>query len=122
MKVGYFVHTHEALIERLGRRAANQYTKFKNKELGDCNRSEERYEAINFTNSKTVELRFFASTLDPEVLKEARDMAVALVKYGKRASTEVALSKSHSQRLFLAMREEGLSRIAEALLDCGIVE
>ena len=48
---------------------------------------ESRYAAINVTNYATFELRIFASTLDPQQLAAALDLAAASVEYTRELST-----------------------------------
>ena len=71
IKVGAFMHgiKHNPEIIKIARRKSN-YGKFKLKETYKeyANNPRDRYEAVNFANSDTIEFRIFASTLDRDEL------------------------------------------------------
>ena len=110
MKVGYFVHSHPRLIEELAGRQSNTYCEIKpGKAFLDSAKSEDRYEAVNFTNEDTVEFRFFASSTDPEVIRGNLRVVHALVEFGRVAPIGLVMSPSRSEEFFMELLEREVS-------------
>ncbi len=95
IKIGVTVFKHQQLFEMLGRRNSTNYCHFGRIEGYDKNdskllenieraiHSDDRYEAVNFTNQHTIELRFFKGTMLNENLMfslEISNLIASLVK------------------------------------------
>ena len=107
MKVGYFIHSNPELLEVYGRRPPNSYCKVEPKVLdSEILFETDRYQAINFTNAHTVELRFFASTLEDHEIEATLIFAKALVLFAKMISMEDIMSPSKALLVFSNAFEE----------------
>jgi len=85
IKIGLFMGFNAEKIKILGRRDYNTYCKRKyidKKINADC--SPDRYEAVNFTNYKTIEFRFFRGSIKADTIKAAIQFCHALVGYCKQ--------------------------------------
>ena len=95
IKIGVTIFKHRQLFEILGRRNSNSYCHFDRirgyakdnsallKNIENAVNSGDRYEAVNFTNELTVELRFFKGTMLNETLMfslEIANLIASLVK------------------------------------------
>lgn len=73
---------NESLIRAIARRYAEGYCRIKDKsKLGQAHQSEDRYEAVNVTSSKTIEFRLFKGSLKYESVIAALEFANALVEF-----------------------------------------
>lgn len=91
--VDWFINREQNFWERIARRRNNNYAQFK--DLGEvryghaslrsvCGRSNDRYEAVNFCNEDTVELRLFRGTLRYETFIGTLELVDAVVKWAKQ--------------------------------------
>lgn len=74
-------------IRRLAGRGANSYCTIEKKQLTDVYKSENRYEAVNLQNNKTIEIRIFKGTLNPNHILADIEFCHALAYYVKEVST-----------------------------------
>lgn len=79
---------NEELITAIARRyGVSGYAKIKNKtKIGDNKSSDDRYEAVNLTNRKTIEFRIFRGSLKYESVVSAIEFCNALVEFTKPCS------------------------------------
>jgi hypothetical protein len=99
IKLDWLIQSNKNFWYALARRGHTRYAKFKSLryvrsgecKLADiCGTSVTRYFSVNFCNTKTVELRFFNSTLDKSVLFATLELAHALVTWAREVSmTEI---------------------------------
>lgn len=88
-KIVAFVNApeNEDLIQAVARRygqAATGYCRIKDKaKIGSAHRSQDRYEAVNVSNSKTIEFRIFRGSLKYESVMAAIEFANAMVEFTK---------------------------------------
>jgi len=85
-KIGLFIGFNSEIISKFGRRKYNNYCyekKIKKGQMSDAKFSASRYEAVNFTNSSTVEFRFFKGTLKSETIIASLEFVHALCRYVK---------------------------------------
>lgn len=91
VKLGLFLYSNLGHLEALARRGPEEYTKtpvkLKNAHITDSN---DRYEAINFTNSATVEFRMFRGTLKQSSFFATLELVDAICRYVKTLSIERA--------------------------------
>lgn len=82
-KIVTFVNspTNEPLIRAIARRYAEGYCRIKDKKIGSAHESEDRYEAVNLCNSKTIEFRIFKGSLKYESVVSAIEFANAMVEF-----------------------------------------
>lgn len=70
----------------IAQRTSNQYSAVKNKQIGRCRRSGDRYEAVNLENSETIEFRIFRGTLKPERLLKNLEFCHAVIQWVQTVS------------------------------------
>lgn len=90
MKLGYFVYTHKAKMQKIAGRSSS-YAKFHtniddNPEI--VKSIHDRYVALNWQNTKTVEFRLFKGTTDYPVIMACLECVHSLVYFVKRVSME----------------------------------
>jgi hypothetical protein len=101
VKLGMFIHTHQDFCEDFGRRSYNSYCFKKDAVEETMLDAHDRYEAINYTNAKTIEFRFFRSTTDYKTLLACLEFVAALVKWCECASMETIKSKGRGSSAFM---------------------
>ncbi len=80
------IRTH---IKRLAGRGANHYCKIHKKKLTDCRpENEDRYEAVNLTNTRTIEVRIFKGTLNAKHVLADIEFCHAVANWVKETSTQ----------------------------------
>lgn len=80
----YLINSDKTFIETIGGRKLNTYCKIANKTLSEYGRSTEgRYVALNLSNRKTIEMRFFKATTDFETFKNRLIYAFALCEVAR---------------------------------------
>jgi hypothetical protein len=103
---------HEEFFSEFARRSSTQWANFKQKDLLEKGHSQDRYEAVNLTNSSTIEIRIFKGTLKP--------LAVLATHQLVRATAEIANENGiqqiikHGQQL---VRQKALLPWAKDLKD-----
>lgn len=90
---------NKPFIECIAGRQTNDYCRVYKKKHTDCSpiqsgRNEDRHEAINLQNSRTVELRIFKSTLKPESFYKALEFTDALVHFCMCGNFSIGYCKS----------------------------
>jgi len=90
-KMCVFIHSpdNRNLIKAIARRHGVGYASMHAKKLGTAHepsRSDPRYEAVNLTNRRTIEMRIFKGTLKHDSLLAALEFTHALVKFTAPAS------------------------------------
>ena len=100
IKLALFIFTvgNQHYINLIARRKFNSYSSRKN--LEDCKKkdlkySQSRYEAVNFTNDKTVEFRMFKGTIKPEIVIASIEFVDSVTNFVKSSSIAV-VSKEDS--------------------------
>jgi hypothetical protein len=111
IRLGAFVYANSFYIDRLARRTrCEQYARLKR--IGDhiasAHRSldyrssnhmiteghENRYEAVNYTNSETIELRMFRGSLDIKVIWASLELVDAICRFVCRVGTPYLMNPS----------------------------
>lgn len=77
---------NENFIRAIARRYDTHYCCRKSKSLGRAARSDDRYEMLNLTNSRTVEFRLFRGTMRHETLMACVEFAHAVLEFSRHAS------------------------------------
>lgn len=82
-KIVTFVNNpyNEGFIRTLARRYAEGFCRIKQKKVGTATQSDDRYEAVNVTPSKTIEFRLFKGSLKYQSVISAIEFVNALVAY-----------------------------------------
>lgn len=99
-KMVAFVNSQTArkFVEAIARRSNNHYAKIAEKKAADVKNPSDRYEAINLTNSHTVEFRLFKGTLNKDSFMRSLEFADAVTEFGKDPAT--GLQQVHGTRSF----------------------
>ena len=87
---------NERLIRAVARRYAKGYCKIKSKNLASAAHSDDRYEAVNITSSRTIEFRIFRGTLKYESIMAAVQFVNALVDFtdvGEMSESDLSTDK-----------------------------
>ncbi len=101
IKLGYFCNAKKRLMEFIGKRGSGEYTRFvKKKELHDYGANYQRYEAINFKNSATIEFRFMKGTLNYKTFIARLEFIDACCKWVKNISI-ASMLKGTAEKAFL---------------------
>lgn len=78
----YFVNKHSKFIEGYCGREFNTYCHLKyNRNYWNYGKSDSRYEAVNYTNLHTVEVRFCASTVDYNTFIQRMNFVYDIVRF-----------------------------------------
>ena len=100
IKLALFIFNvgNQHYINLIARRKFNSWSSRKN--LEDCKKkdlkySQSRYEAVNFTNDKTVEFRMFKGTIKPEIVIASIEFVDSVTNFVKSSSIAV-VSKEDS--------------------------
>jgi hypothetical protein len=100
IKLALFIFNvgNQHYINLIARRKFNSFSSRKN--LEDCKKkdlkySQSRYEAVNFTNDKTVEFRMFKGTIKPEIVIASIEFVDSVTNFVKSSSIAV-VSKEDS--------------------------
>jgi hypothetical protein len=83
-RLGQFFVLYRSMLERLARRSESQWCRFVDKNLKDkasLISSREKYEAINWKNRETVEIRIFKGTLKPETFTASIELVQAIYSF-----------------------------------------
>ena len=91
-KIVAFVNSpdNEWFIRALARRYSTGYCNIKEKKIGNgIHTSFDRYEAVNLTNSKTIEFRIFRGSLKYEAVIAAIEFCHAVIEFCRPAVTSV---------------------------------
>jgi putative amidoligase enzyme len=75
-------------IRKIAGRSANHYTQIKTKRFTDYHLSDDRYEALNLTNDRTIELRIFKGTLNATHILADIEFCHAVSYWVKQASIQ----------------------------------
>lgn len=99
IKLGLFVNLNIDRMEKIGGRKQNSYCQFKNvekKKEANHNGEEGRYEAVNWENYTTVEIRFPASTLVYKQFMAILELVHSLASFVKTVSTPIILQSDRA--------------------------
>jgi hypothetical protein len=125
-----FAHRNNAQFSRLARRVSDQWASFSDQQRTDAKaiatkkkRDHTRYRAINQTNTDTIEVRIFRSSLDVQSVKAALGLVHASIEYTRSVKARDAINdKAWSWSAFakwLRGREEYAPLLAEMVrLNC----
>lgn len=88
VRFGSFFALSKNKLEVLARRTSKNYAKFKEKglDLKNYASSDSRYEAINWTNDNTLEVRIFKGTLKYETFMASMELCHAVFLFSRKAS------------------------------------
>ena len=107
IQFGTFIYNNRSLNEIVARRGGTDYSRYKKadrikygKELKELPYSDDRYEAVNYTNNNTLELRIFRGTLKLETLFACMEYTHAVYKFTMVNSIQKCVSNK-SMDLFL---------------------
>ena len=92
IKIAYFVNMFESFFTRMARRDSRYYCQYKSKTLESFSQSD-RYEAVNFRNSATIEFRIFRGTLSYPDFMSAIELTHAVCEFCKVVNNNVLLSR-----------------------------
>lgn len=98
VKLGIFVNAQKGEMVKLARRGESHYAKFK--KINQFTKDEEivgswdRYEAVNFTNPKTIEFRLFRGTLNYKTIIATLELVDAVCRFVKTQNQTDLLSCS----------------------------
>lgn len=86
-RMSYLVNNNQALMERIARRTQSErYAAYKPKHnIKGLSNDGDRYQAVNFTNQHTVELRIFRGSVRQPTILATLEFCVALAEYCQRA-------------------------------------
>jgi len=83
-RIAIFVHSQRTNLEKLGRREYGSYCKYKVSNDGtgeDLVRDYDRYGAVNFCNTDTVEYRFPRGSLNPATILGTVQLMFAITEF-----------------------------------------
>lgn len=102
LKMSYFIKEHKEEFEKLARRSDSEWATFKDKhvKVKDCANPDQRYEALNFCNEKTIEFRMFRGTLKIETLLATIELVHSLAFWSKAVNIKTVLNHSKSWENF----------------------
>ena len=92
IKLGFFFNTYRSFIAKVTRRRNNTWARLTTKKLKNYGQSR-RYEAVNFRNSETVEIRAFKGTLNPDTILASLEFTHSLVKFVKQAKISEVIKR-----------------------------
>lgn len=99
---------NEALVKRIARRYSNSYCRMKpelSKLSPEGKHTRERYEALNVTNSNTIEFRIFRGSLRYESVMAALEFVNALMNFCMPGQTSITDFNAIGFRKFLLRHE-----------------
>ena len=123
-----FVNVHGDHLKVLARREASGYSRFKNKNSGTKRlvTQEERYEAVNLYNSRTLEVRIFKGTLKKSTLMSCIEVCDAMARFIKTSNIASIVGKSEENwEQFLSFVNNNLdmySNLHEYMIKKGLVK
>ncbi len=93
VRLAVFLYSNQGQFEAISRRLAENtaFAKFKSVPVGrelDLLSHRDRYEALNFINSKTIEFRLFRGTLIASTLKATLEFCDSVIGFVKKTSTQ----------------------------------
>lgn len=110
-----FIYRNQRHVQRYAGRQSNQWAPFRDGDRQEIRdkakgaRGHDRYAAINTTNSDTFELRIFAGSVDPGVVKAALGFAAATIEYTRTLSAHTIVKRDGwSWKAFVAWLSEGV--------------
>ena len=91
-----FIHepSNAPFVEGVCRRTFNRYAKSIAPKLTDHTDRPDRYEALNLTNSKTVELRLPKGSIQPATIMGTLEFCYALIRFCEQASNACLTTKA----------------------------
>ena len=108
VKLGLFVYGNQYFMEQFSRRGENTaYSKYKkgfeqssmgakwHTHYNELARSDDRYEALNFTNYNTIEFRMFKGTLKTATFLATLEFVSALISYVKGKNSIEIMEKGY---------------------------
>lgn len=101
-----FVLRNKTFWERVARRTQSDYARYVNKPDSDFGRCAERYCAVNFRPSETVEFRLFRGTLKFSTLMATLEVVDAVCRWVKTRSTDQLLKNCGEVDRFVAWMGE----------------
>lgn len=135
IRLGIFVNLHSDKFEKIARRSSKQWSKFKYIKGGnaDNNRNERgenlgsdgsylklthndnRYEALNWQNDKTIEFRMYKGTLKPDTFLGTLEITHAVCYFVKSVNSTLQLiDKKKSWELFIKFIEKNKKQYSYA--------
>ena len=97
--LGLFFALNEKEIVKIARRSASRWAKFKKIKPLDLTavlKDTERYEAINWGNSATIEFRIFATAIDDKIICADLEFVHAVCHFVRTTATEdMLIAKGH---------------------------
>lgn len=117
VKLDYFVALHRKEFELIARRGQNNWVCYKDRaEMKSLGKGCDHYDAINFGNRDTVEIRIFRSSLRYETLIATLEIVDGLVRFVKTLKAADLIRDKHgSWRLFPAFLKANKARYSNAL-------
>lgn len=96
VRFGLFFALEQSKLSVLARRTSSSYAKFKDKNLNhnDYKISQERYEAVNWTNDDTVEVRIFKGTLKYETFLASMELCHAIFNFSQNKQNFSSLDQN----------------------------
>lgn len=104
-RFGIFFALEKNKLEVLARRTSEQYAKFKAKNIKDkkeYSRSRSRYEAVNWENEHTVEVRIFKGTLKYETFIASMELCHAIYVFTSIKQTFCTLNDNQLWARFIS--------------------
>jgi hypothetical protein len=128
MKLGYFINTHKTKTEAVARRSSAQWSKFKDADaskLEDMNKCTDgdRYQALNWMNTYTVEFRIFKGTVNYDVLMGSLEFVIASVEFVKSMTIAKLKEKRKAWTEFISFVLAGdYPHLVAHLKNVGVIE
>ena len=99
VKLGIFINFYDDFVSKIARRGRSSWAKYKSKDTphNQMNINSDRYEALNWQNSNTVEFRMFRGTLNPKTFIASIEFVGACAEFVKKYSTEVITPTPNTQ-------------------------
>ena len=126
IKLGIFINTQQAKMEKIARRSETRWAKYKKLEKlmnSSKNGSEGRYEALNWQNDNTVEFRIFKGTLKLSTLLASVEIVDAAARFVKTVSTPKITDTVGAWKLFIDFiysNKKTYSSLIQYLIEKGV--
>jgi hypothetical protein len=127
VRLGYFVNAEHKRFSKIARREGVSYSRYKDLSQGvtmtadSIARNDDRYEALNWQNSETVEFRMYRGTLKVSTILATIELTHAVCKFITKVSTGSLLNRKLRWKRFMNfMKKNGYNRAvayAESKID-----
>lgn len=125
IRLGYFVSTQKKNLEVLSRREETHFAAYKKKYLRAGESSiydAHHYDAVNFQNDETIEIRTFKGTLNHNTLLATLELCDALVRFCEAIENDDIRDQEKGWAAFLGwVRAQGYQKLEKYMKNRGVI-